>query len=266
MSYWALNHTWRNFCSMYREGTSADEACSKMDRAHHKSAAAYFGICALEAFINSKMRVHLSPTLSEEKIIEKLRGSKPNLSSRLRDWPVVILGRKLDATQSTFNLIEEIIDDRHHLTHSKTVGFETYDRLTQLDATKIISSVADYIVQYCQAENVQFPYWVFGWNYLNPSEEGSPTLMNNQQFSISLHSMGVITLTPLELRLTTWHEKNMKSYSSYESLSRLLAATEICQPKSRPYPRQPILCRRWWEQSHRKTCGHTMKDSDLFAL
>jgi hypothetical protein len=55
-----VNPAWQNFSSMFREVTDAREAKTAMEKSHHLAAALYFGIATLEAFLNGKMRAHLT--------------------------------------------------------------------------------------------------------------------------------------------------------------------------------------------------------------
>jgi len=66
MNPWAVNPAWQNFSSLYREATTAQETKTDMERFHHLTASLYFGIAALEAFLNQKMRAHLKATNSED--------------------------------------------------------------------------------------------------------------------------------------------------------------------------------------------------------
>jgi len=62
METWIPYPPWQNFSSLFREATTALDAKTGMERSHHLTAALYFGLAALEAFLNEQMRKHLSPT------------------------------------------------------------------------------------------------------------------------------------------------------------------------------------------------------------
>jgi hypothetical protein len=66
MNPWAVNPAWQNFSSLFREAVTAVEARTGMERSHHLTASLYFGIAALEAFLNQKMRLHLHATKSDK--------------------------------------------------------------------------------------------------------------------------------------------------------------------------------------------------------
>ena len=63
MNPWVTNPVWQNFSSSFCEATTACEARTEIEKLHHLTASLYFGIAALEAFLNQKMRAHLTPVL-----------------------------------------------------------------------------------------------------------------------------------------------------------------------------------------------------------
>lgn len=84
---------------MYREAVTAREVKTGIELSHHLTAALYFAVAALEAFINERTRSHLTGSKSEEEIFTilrygQLRGKKnENLIDKLKKWPEVITGR-----------------------------------------------------------------------------------------------------------------------------------------------------------------------------
>jgi len=59
MSAWFVEPAWQNYSSMYREAVTANEATTGMEVAHHRMAALYFGISAIESFLNLERRNQL---------------------------------------------------------------------------------------------------------------------------------------------------------------------------------------------------------------
>jgi hypothetical protein len=57
---------------MFREAITAQEARTGMEKSHHLTASLYFGIAALEAFLNERMRAHMKGK-PEKEIFYKLR-------------------------------------------------------------------------------------------------------------------------------------------------------------------------------------------------
>jgi hypothetical protein len=170
---------------MYRESVAATASRTGMERAHHLTAALYFGVSALEAFINERMREHLNSTKSPDEIFDFLR--RGVIKDKLKKWPELILGKSLAIDAKSVKLISDLVEVRHDLTHPKTQGREVYAELHTIDPAVIVHTVAEYIVRYHEAAGTSYPYWVFGWNYLNPRPDSYEIiLINSQQF---LHSM-----------------------------------------------------------------------------
>jgi hypothetical protein len=103
------------------------------------------GIAAPEAFLNGKMRAHLAQAgKSETEIFEMLRPG--GIKKKVKKWP----------------------DDL--LTAPFTISLGT------LDPESVIGAVAEYIVRFHEAQGTRFPYWLFGWNYLNPRPDSCSSL------------------------------------------------------------------------------------------
>ena len=132
MSPWFINPVWQNFSSLFREATTAQEAKTGMERSHHLTASLYFGIAALEAFLNQKMRAHLEETKTEQEIFEILKMPRPGILGKLKKWPADILGKPLNLNAVTLSLIADFNSVRGNLTHPKTHGHEIYARLEKI--------------------------------------------------------------------------------------------------------------------------------------
>ena len=87
---------------MVREGVSASASRTTMERSHHLTACLYFGIAALEGFINNHMREHLAQSMSGEEITEFL--STGRIMDKLKKWPKKIIGKRLDISADTMRL------------------------------------------------------------------------------------------------------------------------------------------------------------------
>lgn len=249
MNPWAVSPAWQNFSSLYREAITATEARTGMERSHHLTASLYFGIAALQAFLNQKMRAHLDGKMSEIEILNVLR--KETIIKHLKQWPVQLLGKELLLSPGTMDLITFFKDVRDDLTHLKTHGHDIYAALEKVDPSSVIDSVAEYIVRYSEAEGVHAPYWVFGWNYLNPRpDEYDILLVNEQQFSSSLQALGLQTVG-----LDAWRSPRLGNFDGYVGIKNGLAAIGHCQPKAGLFPFMPILCSRWWTPEHQRSCG-----------
>lgn len=262
MNPWFVNPAWQNFSSMYRETVAASGSNSGMERAHHMTAALYFGIAALEAFINDQRKAHPGQ-LTETAIRKSLRYTE--LMEKLRNWPMQILGKPLAIGSDAVAMIEGFNRLRGSLTHPKDQGHEVYGDLEAIDPSVVVHTVAEYIVRYHEAAGTTYPYWVLGWNYLNPRPASYEIMIiNDQQFMFSLQALGfsVNAARPSDaarLRL-------LGSFEGYIEVRDGLSKQQRCQPKHARFPHAPILCRHWWTPEHQKTCGCVTKDAVQIAM
>jgi hypothetical protein len=243
MNPWATHPVWQNFSSLFREATVAEDAKTGMEKSHHLTASLYFGIAALEAFLNDKMRAHLAARKSEEEIFDVLR--KGRIISKVKKWPSELLEKPLNLKDETLELITVFNDVRGDLTHPKTHGHDIYARLETVDPISVIDSVAEYIVRFHEAEGTRFPYWLFGWNYLNPRPESYEIiLINDQQFCFSLQGLGFQVPAAEWGQSEVWRNQYLGTFEGYTAVKQSLNSLNYCQPKSL-FPFAPILCRRW---------------------
>jgi len=226
-----------------------------MERAHHLTASLYFGIAALEAFLNAEMRAKMqADKASEKEIYDTLR--KGALQSKLKKWPLLLTGSRLPVRDKTVQMIEAFNELRGEITHPKETGHTLYTRLETVNPQEIIDSVAEYIVRFREAKNEQYPYWVFGWNYLNPRTASYEIiLIHNQQFCYSLQGLG-FSAEPSQV----WQDTILKGYVRYGEVKKALESISHCEPKS-IFPFQPKLCRRWWEADHQRSCGNVTQQA-----
>ena len=257
---WSVNPAWQNFSSLFREARSADGAPTDMERSHHLTAALYFGIATLEAFLNREMRSHLKGSKSEDEIFDVLR--KGRFLTKLDRWPAEIVGTQLAFSQQQRDLIELCNDVRGDLTHPKTSGRDIYDRLLEVSPSELVDAVASYMVVFHAAQGSRYPYWIFGWNYLNPRPDSHEIfLCNDQQFCFSLRALGFDVPASDWARSEAWKDRYFKSIDGYKAIKDALERAPACEPKYDRFPFQPKLCRGWWTPEHHKTCGHVSPES-----
>jgi len=265
MNPWATNPVWQNFSSLFREATTAQEAKTGMEKSHHLTASLYFGIAALESFLNHRMRAHLEATKSEEEIFDVLR--KGQIISKLKKWPAELVGKPLSLKEGTLDLITFFNDVRGDLTHPKTSGHDIYARLETVDPISVVDSVAEYIVRFHEAEGTRFPYWLFGWNYLNPrSDSYEIFLINDQQFCFSLQALGFPVPAAAHAPAEAWRDRYLRTFEGYMTVRESLSSLGRCEPKLAPFPFRPTLCRRWWTPEHQGSCGHVTDEALARAL
>ncbi|WP_232427904.1 hypothetical protein [Burkholderia ubonensis] len=231
---------WQNFSSLFREAATAREATTGMERAHHLTASLYFGIAALEAFLNEKMRAHMKAAHSEEEIFNKLR--KGQILAKIKKWPTELLGKPLLLGATTLELITDINDIRGDLTHPKTSGHDIYAKLETIDPDAVVAAVSEYVVKYHEATGTRYPYWIFGWNYLNPRQNFHEIfIINDQQFCFSLQAIGLEVPAASYWDAEAWRDCHLKTFEGYKAIRDALAKLERCEPKFDRFPFKPIL-------------------------
>lgn len=101
----------------------------------------------------------------------------------------------------------------------------------------------------------RFPYWVFGWNYLNPGSSAHEIIvLGDQPFCFSIRTFGV-HIPGGSGWAKNWKDQNLPTYEGYISIRDLLRNRSNCEPKFVQFPLQPKLCRRWWAPEHHTSCG-----------
>lgn len=258
---------WQNFSSMYREAKTVGEAKTGMEASHHLTATLYFGISALEAFLNQRMRLHLKGT-SEEEVVERLR--KPTLVTKIKKWPKEILGVAVSLRSDTLGKLIHYNDIRGALTHPKHSDHRDYEPLELLDPLDVVESIAEYISQFLLAAGEPFEYWLWGWNYLSPVRGGHQIgLLPNSQIVFSMSALGFPRTPGFPMYSNSndaWRFANMRGYAAYARVAQYLEAADQCEPKNRRFPFQPKLCRRWWDPDHHAACGHTTEEAIRYAI
>jgi hypothetical protein len=255
MDPWSQNPEWQNFSSLARETSSAEAARTGMEKSHHLAASLYFGIAALESFLNARMRNKMQlEKKSEPEVLDVLR--KPRIKDKVRKWPTLLTGRLLSIAPATLEAIELFNDIRGQVTHPKKRGAEIYAPLERLDPAGIMAAISEYIVHFCEADGKDYPYWIFGWNYLNPRTASYEIMISsNDQFIWSLQSLG-FSVSPTQASQGGF----LRGLKSYQELKNALASRPNCEPKS-IFPFKPTLCRRWWTPEHQLTCGNVSKEA-----
>lgn len=248
---------WQNFSSMYREARIVGEAKTGMEASHHLTATLYFGISALEAFLNQRMRLHLKG-MPEEEIFERLR--KPTFTTKIKKWPGELLGAPVDLRPETLGKLIHYNDVRGALTHPKHADHRDYEPLEILEPLEVVDLVAEYISQFLLTAGEPFHYWLWGWNYLCPNKDGHQiALLPEGQIVFSMNALSFrhkFSSPDYAGSNETWRHTHMRGYAAYANVARYLDGIEHCEPKDHRFPLQPKLCRRWWDPAHHATCGH----------
>ena len=177
--------------------------------------------------------------------------------SKIEEWPTELLGKSLRVSDGTLELIRFFNDVRGDLTHPKTRGHDIYQKLETIDPCSVIDSVAEYMVRFHAVQKTIFPYWLFGWNYLNPRPNiHEIIIINEQQFSFSLVALGFQIPAAAYPQAEAWREHHMTTFEGHLEIKQALNSLDRCEPKYDRFPFKPILCRRWWTADHHRSCGH----------
>ena len=155
---WSINPAWQNFSSLCREASAAVDAPTDMEKSHHLTASLYFGIAALEAFLNQQMRQHLAPSKTSEEIFQALRTGR--FLKKLKAWPTEIAGRESKVRPEVIELIEFCNDIRGDLTHPKTVGHDIYERLFEVNPLGPIKPRLNRLRRMLAITTLGSPWWV----------------------------------------------------------------------------------------------------------
>lgn len=254
---WVLEPTWQNFSSMYREAVCAHEATTGMEISHHRMGALYFGIATLECFINREMTRHdLLLDVDHVEIHKTLRNPKVTLKEKLESWPEIITGKRLLLRPETLPRILAINALRGQLTHLKNYWPDIFDDLGRTDPMEVVDLVAEFIIALYRAKGELFPYWVWGWNYLNPGRNGYEiALLPYTQFFHSLSLLGYQFKSSTMYGIEAREQEILSSFEGYQKVAAFLRPLGRCEPKWDRAPYQPKLCRLWWEPVHQRSCG-----------
>lgn len=211
------------------------------------------------------MQVRLVPKIEGKLKIQNilrfgsLRGKRkdPSLIDKLKNWPSSILRKPLSLGTEVMTRIERFIEIRHDLTHPKRRDNTIYRTLEEIESGMVVATVAEYIAQFHSAQGTCFPYWLSGWNYLNPRHgDYEIVLVNDQQFVFSMMGLGDPVRASSPQESEAWKGRYMNGYAGYCSLAARLDSLVGCEPKDIRFPHKPVLCRRWWLPEHHLTCGN----------
>jgi hypothetical protein len=259
---------------MVRETSDAHYARTGFERSHHMTGALYFGVAALEAFVNEHTRAYLHGERTDDEILDilrygKLRGGKKNdnLFTKLTDWPTILTGQSVTMRGTSMGVIDRFIRIRGDLTHVKTDGTDLYRTVDAMNPADIVDVVAEYMAQFHQAMGSLFPYWLWGWNYLNPRSTDYEIMpVNAQQFVHSMAALGAPVASFDPVASQRWQVEYMSGYAGCRRIGDALNTLDRCEPKHGVFIYQPKLCRRWWTTEHQATCGYVSDEALAQAL
>lgn len=257
MNPWLIYPTWQNFSFLFREVTIAEEEKVEFLRYQHLTSSLYFAINFIESLLNEKYRARLeSEGISEDEIVLILRrgssAAKPKerryFDEKFSDWPSLICGKEIKVSDDLKRVLSDFNEVRGHLTHPKSRGYEIYEKLEKINGRELLEAIAEYAITIFSGCGEKYPYWLFGWNYLNVAGKSiGITRINNQQFLHSLDYLGLPTHAFYALAATEWENANMTSFSGYKLISTFLASCRECEPFDAQFPIRPRLVKTWWD-------------------
>ncbi|MCD9496610.1 hypothetical protein [Photobacterium carnosum] len=262
MNSWNLDPIFKNYCSMYREATESDRAPHEESMLHHVTSAVYFSIACIEAYLNQlKIEEMRGKGEKEEDILRLIKNSK--FAQKLQNWPKEAVGSEVSLKYpiGVMKHINMFYDVRCGLIHPKLTLSEEYEELKVLTGSTIIEVTASFLAEVWSKKDIPFPYWLLGWNYVNPREHSQEILMlPNNQFLYSLNALDI--LVPIGLsRSEQWIHNNMKGAKCWKLLHKAMQKKEYCEKQVLPvngdlfFSMKPRLCKEWWVSKHIEVCG-----------
>jgi hypothetical protein len=257
MNPWLIYPTWQNFSFLFREVTIAGDEKTEFLRYQHLTSSLYYAINFIESLLNEKHRARLeSEGKSEDEIVFILRrgssAAKPKerryFDEKFSDWPSFICGREIKVSDDLKRILSDFNEVRGHLTHPKSRGYEIYEELEKVNGQELLEAVAEYAITIFNGLGEKYPYWLFGWNYLNVAGKSAGiTRINNQQFLHSLDYLGLQTHPFDGTVASEWENANLTSISGYKLISNFLASCREFEPFNPQFPFRPRLVKKWWD-------------------
>jgi hypothetical protein len=251
---WNVDPVWHHFSWMLQEAALATTVKGTFARYHHVSACLYFGIGAIEAFLNKKMRQRFTGIKTEDEIHEMLRSPQATLMKKVKEWPSILCGVEIEIPAGIVSALDDFRKLRGEITHQKRHDHSLFADLDATQPENLVEAVNSFQVTILEHLKEVFPYWLLGWNYIGINNDPeAPCLINNQQLRYSLRALGEdVPAADYEAALT-WEAENMSTLAGFRRLKNILDAKTIdIEPFSATYPNRPRLTRNWWDQSLRR--------------
>lgn len=252
---WNVNPTWEHYSSLCQEAQEAISARNDFLKYHHVKACLYFGVGALESYLNEAMRKLMNfHGVEEAEILNKLR--KSYFKDKINKWPAELANKSIDIPSDVIDIIRNIGELRGEVTHAKGADHTIYKLLDNVNVLSIPIIIAEYIIRIVEAKGETFPYWLLGWNIIGMNNiDDWPSLDNNPQFMYSLRALGFNVPGFIADDMKRWEIENISSLSGFRKLSELLNKLDHCEYKNSRFPYKPRLCRKWWDKDHTIKCG-----------
>lgn len=248
---WNVNHAWENFSSLFQEAELSKIVDNEFQKNHHLKSVLYFGILAIESFVNEKIRISMTQQgETEQNIIKYLKNNSNSIQVKLKSK--YLSNNTIEISEEVNNILfTKYKTTRNELTHPKEKDHSIYQDLEFLkyEVDKFVQAVAELIIHIQMARNEPFPYWLTGWNFINMNGNPNwPSLAHNFQFIQSLYHTSLVS------NIEELEQSKLKTIDQYRKL-KIILSTHRCQPENPNYPRAPRLCKKWWDSEHTKNCG-----------
>ena len=245
---WNVDDVWQSYSSMFQEASLTHKSRNEIERYHHLSASLLFGGCAVESFLNAKMRAYCKGEgVDENQVLKRLRYTA--LREKLEKWPSEFCGTAIPEVD--VNCIVDFLDLRNEVTHRKRKDHSLYKELDETNVHIFIQALQRAMVMVYSGFGESFPYWLLGWNYVGMNgDETHPCLLSNQQFKHSLNRFGFNVPAWEYHAANEWERAYMSNLEGFAVLhEQVYSRCPDIEPRSEQFPQIPRLCKRWWDRA-----------------
>jgi hypothetical protein len=232
---------------MVQERNLSESAQSAGVKYHHQRACLFFGIAAVESFLNEEYRdFRCARGDPEATVVAELKGI--GFKKKLTAVPqLVCRTARADATNREAIIRYNTL--RGEITHPKGKDHALYGELDGLVTKDFELTVARTILEVQVGQDRSFTYWLLGWNFVGAgSRDTEPFPIHNQQFWFAMQALGFRVPAADPGRVAQLEARVMRSWEGYLELRRALDECPLnIEPFSTEFPVRPRLCRRWWD-------------------
>lgn len=240
---WNVNPAWTNFSAMIQDNALFNETHTEFERHRTSKSCLYFGVAAVEAFINQELRDFMrSEGQSDDEILKVLPGGKNK-----KKWLEKSLFGAIyyDTQHERFEYYKEI---RNEITHPIRKDQLISDYISIIRPQEFVNVVKYILVKMCELQNKEFQYWMLGWNYIGFNHNNlEPFLGNN--LNGFYHSLLAMRVEGYEFAYQMeFSDRYMKGYDAFLKLQKTLDDYPFDIEPERTHYKPPLLTRRWWDK------------------
>ncbi len=240
---WNVDPAWSNFSAMIQDSAMFNEATTTFEKHRASKACLYFGVSAVEGFINQELRAFMRQQgQTDDEIVAVLPGGR----KKQKWFQKTTFGAIYDDVRyKRFEYYKEI---RHEVTHPVRKDQLISDYLDILNPQEFVDVVKYIFVKMHELQGKAFPYWVLGWNYIGFNfNKMEPCLSNN--LNGFYHSTMRMRLPGYDLSFQmNFEDKYMKGYDAFLKMQKSLDEYPFnIEPEVINFD-PPRLTRRWWDK------------------